>query len=104
MAKVIKNLKVSWQWEGDHYALKGFNVALTSQSDSPYNNTVVSATVGDVRTHTFHEVVLDDGVQYTAWVQALYEGGDSEWLSCGGVVVQDDGTSTIETVASAESV
>jgi hypothetical protein len=103
MAKVIKNLKVSWQWEGDHYALKGFNVALTSQSDSPYNNTVVSTTVGDVRTHTFHEVVLDDGVQYTAWVQALYEGGDSEWLSCGGIVVQDDGTSTIETVASAES-
>lgn len=94
--KVIKNLKIDWTWTGDDYAIKGFNVAVTPEGETPNTKTVVMAkTTQDAVTYTFQNITLDSGVNYIAWVQALYEGKDSDWLSTSNVSVSDDGSATI---------
>jgi hypothetical protein len=101
MAKVIKNVKVDWTWSGDNYALKGFNIAITPSTSNPNNGVIIQATSqSNVSTYTFSNVTLDDTIQYTAWVQAIYDGADSNWLSASNLTVTDDGTATIETKSS----
>lgn len=98
MSKIIKNLKVSWSWNGDFYALQGFNIAITPTSYDPTENIVcIAEAKGNVTTYTFSNVTIDSGIQYTAWVQALYPGGDSNWISTGNITVSDDGSATIAT-------
>jgi len=97
MAGVIKSLKVTWDWTGDIYALKGFNVAITPEGSNPNEVTTAISRAGkNAFEHTFKDLVLEEG-NYTAWVQAIYENIDSDWESAGGITVEDDGTATITT-------
>lgn len=96
--KVIKSIQVTWNWTGDANLIKAFNVAVTTTTENPNTELVVSTTVGkDPRSYTFKDVTLDDSVTYTAWVQAVYAGKDSDWVSAGDLVVSDDGTASITT-------
>lgn len=98
MAKVIKNITVTWNWTGDFYALKGFNVAVTPFDSNPKNGIVIQATSGnDTSSYKFNNVTLDDSITYTAWVQAIYDGADSDWLSASNITVTDDGNATLST-------
>lgn len=97
MSKVIKNIQVSWQWKGDEYAIKGFNIAITPKNSNPNEEvTAFARSGGNTRSYIFRDVILDsDFSEYTAWVQALYEGADSDWVSANSFVVPDDGLATI---------
>ena len=91
MAGFIKSLKVTWDWTGDIYALKVFNVAITPEGSNPNEVTTAISRAGkDAFEHTFKDLVLEEG-NYTAWVQAIYENIDSDWESAGGITVEDDG-------------
>lgn len=46
MSKIIKNVNISWAWEGDTYALQNFNTALTPYGGNP-NETVIYKTFVD---------------------------------------------------------
>lgn len=105
MAKVIKDITVSWSWSGDTYAIQGFNVAITPSSSNPKTNITVTAMApGNVTSYKFSGVTLDDSVTYTAWVQAIYSGADSDWVSTGNISVTDDGNATIASKASVTQV
>lgn len=96
--KVIKSIQVTWNWTGDADLITAFNVAVTPNTGDPNTELVVSTAVGkDPRSYTFKDVTLDDTVTYTAWVQAVYVGKDSDWISAGDLVVSDDGTASIAT-------
>jgi hypothetical protein len=98
MAYVIKNLKITWDWSGDIYAVLGFNVAITPVGVEPTDEIVVLAQTGKEKfEHTFRQITLKDGIEYTAWVQAIYENKDSQWISVSGFIANDDGTATITT-------
>jgi hypothetical protein len=98
MAYVIKNLKITWDWSGDIYAVKAFNVAITPAGVSPTEDIVVLAQTGKEKfEHIFRQLTLEKDSEYTAWVQALYENKDSAWKSVDGFLANDDGTSTIST-------
>jgi hypothetical protein len=98
MANVIKDITVNWSWSGDTYAIDGFNVAITPSTDNPKTSVaVMSYAAGNVTTYKFRDVTLDNTLTYTAWVQAIYDGGDSDWVSAGNLTVTDDGTATIAT-------
>lgn len=98
--KVIKSIQVTWDWSGDDDLIIGFNVALTPNTENPNTQIVTSSSVNkDTRSYKFKDVTLDDVVTYTAWVQAVYSGKDSDWISAGDLVVSDDGTATIATSA-----
>lgn len=98
MAKIIKDITVTWAWSGDTYAIDGFNVAIAPINTDPKTNSTISAmAVGNVTSYKFTGVTLDDSTQYTAWVQAVYDGGDSDWISAGNLTVSDDGNATIAT-------
>lgn len=104
MAKIIKSYKITWTWEGDSYALRFFKVALTQKGSDPNDDITALATTGkDKFEHTFRDVIVDDSTDYTAWVQAVYENKDSDWLSATDITVSDDGTATIETESSAQT-
>lgn len=105
MSKIIKNVNISWAWEGDTYALQGFNIALTPYGGNP-NETVIYKTFVDKKNltpengiyhHKIFNVVLERNQEIIAWVQTVYESNDSDWVSTAGMVVSDDGTSTIAT-------
>lgn len=98
MANVIKDITVNWSWSGDTYAIDGFNVAVTPSTDNPKTSvTVMAFAQGNVTTYKLRDITLDSTLTYTAWVQAVYDGGDSDWISAGNLAVTDDGTSTIAT-------
>ena len=97
MAQVIKSVIVNWDWDGDTDAIRGFNVALTPQGGDPRDRTIAYALTGTANySHRFDNVPLDNQVNYTGWVQALYEGDDSDWVNTNGVVYPDDGDNTIQ--------
>lgn len=113
MGKVIRNVKVDWTWSGDNYAILGFNISITPIDGNPNNSAVQVAKINDgtLQTYTFNNITLDDTINYAIWVQAIYDGGDSDWVSAttlddyGNIitkpfVVDDDGRATIETKAS----
>lgn len=113
MAKIIRNVKVDWTWSGDNYAILGFNVAITPINGNPNTGAVQVANItdGTLRTYTFNNITLDNTTTYAIWVQAIYDGGDSSWVSATTLddsgntitkpfVVSDDGTATVETQAS----
>lgn len=102
MSKVLKKIKIDWSWSGDTYSIKGFNLAITLSTANPKTNVTAFTTTGVTSlpyTYTFNDVTLDTTLQYTAWVQALYDGKDSDWVSAGNLTVSDDGTATIATTA-----
>lgn len=103
MANIIKDVKVAWEWLGDTYALKGFNVALTKVGETPNDATVAfSSTGASLYEHIFRNVSLTNQEQFEAWVQALYVGDDSDWVSTAGVIEPDDGASTLITQQDAQ--
>jgi hypothetical protein len=96
MAQVIKTIQVGWNWEGDTSSIKRFNIALTPQGSDPTLGSIISGQVdGNVFLYIFNNIILNAGVEYTAWVQAVYAGKDSDWVSSGNLTVADDGISTI---------
>jgi hypothetical protein len=112
MAQIVKNIRVDWTWAigpaplGDASSVKGFNVvlvpALIDPNTTDTSQIIASATVppaptpGDPVAHVFHNVVLNVGDDYTAWVQTLYQGKDSVWVNSGNLpTVVDDGIATI---------
>jgi len=107
MAKVIKNVSFSWEWTGDERLLQGFNIALCKSTETPLTEVTASTFVamrGTSETpvvlnpsYTFSNVTLDDGLYYVPFVQAVYPGDDSEWLGATGILIDDDGTSTVAT-------
>lgn len=98
MAFTKTNLKITWDFNGDIYAVKGFNVAITEAGKNPVDETIEIAKTGKENfEHTFRGILLEKGVEHTAWVQALYDNIDSEWESVGGLIAQDDDTATIVT-------
>lgn len=105
MAKVVKNVSFNWTWTGDERLLQGFNVALCKNGETPVT-AITASTFIAMRgtsetpvtlnpTYVFSNVLLDEGVYYVPFVQAVYPGDDSEWLASTGVLVEDDGTSTV---------
>jgi len=104
MAKVYKDLKVTWTWDGDKYDLRGFNVAIVPQGGDPKNDAVVIQRTGkDIFEHSFRNILLNDVETYIAWVQAIYPNEDSNWFSESNLTVSDDGTATIETTNGASN-
>ena len=106
MAKIIKDIYVEWDWSGDEFAVKGFNVAITPSSSDPKNEIVAITKTSADKTdilgqgsiryeHIFRELALDDTQNYSAWVQAIYEGEDGNWESQNEIQVSDDGSNTI---------
>lgn len=103
MAQIIKNVQVTWAWTGDTEALKGFNVVLTKTGETPHDDTTAFAKTGAATlSHTFSNVTLDNATTYEAWVQALYDGDDSDWVSVSSGISIDDGNATIETPTGAQ--
>ncbi|MFW6002204.1 MAG: hypothetical protein ACOCQD_02605 [archaeon] len=114
MSKIMKDIYIDWNWEGDEYALKGFNVAITPEGSTPKNEVVrleqTSKEKSDLLNsgtekyeHIFREVILNDSENYIAWVQALYPNEDSDWISTSGLIVEDDGKATIATTDADEN-
>ncbi|TDX46588.1 hypothetical protein [Orenia marismortui] len=108
MSKVMKNIEVTWEWSGtDKYALKGFNVALTPNelgNEHPNNDAVAFSKTGKEKfEHRFYNLMLDKDINYTAWVQPIFEGKDGDWLSANGWKAIDDGTNTIESISGSQA-
>ena len=102
MAKIVKTLTVSWQWSGDKYSLRGFNLAVTPAAKNPKEEVVATAFVEtkeikQTYSYKMGNVTLDKDAQYKIWVQAVYENSDSDWVATGGATVSDDGSATIIT-------
>ena len=102
MAKIVKTLTVSWQWSGDKYSLRGFNLAVTPAAKIPKEEVVATAFVEtkeikQTYSYKMGNVTLDKDAQYKIWVQAVYENSDSDWVATGGATVSDDGSATIIT-------
>ena len=102
MAKIVKTLTVSWQWSGDKYSLRGFNLAVTPAAKNPKEEVVATAFVEtkeikQTYSYKMGNVTLDKDAQYKIWVQAVYENSDSDWVATGGATVTDDGSATIIT-------
>jgi len=108
MAKVIKDIYVTWDFAGDEYALNGFNIAITPSTGDPNNEAVIIEKSGKEKTdvlnsgssqyeHIFRDVTIDDTKDYIAWVQSIYPNRDSSWVSTSNLTVSDDGTATIAT-------
>lgn len=102
MPITFKTVQVSWSWAGDTFALRGFNLMITTSDSTPTTeggvNAIARASVpAGVTSYNFLQVPLQTGVNYTTWVQAYYDGGDSDWVSNGQVSVADDGVNTIPT-------
>lgn len=108
MAKVLKDIYVSWDWSGDVFDLKGFNIAITPSNADPKIDVTIQVKTGKDKTdildkgtlqyeHILRDVTLDNTKNYTAWVQALYTNSDSDWVNTANITISDDGTSTIAT-------
>ena len=108
MAKILKDIYVSWTWEGDEMLLEGFNVAIAPQGSDPKTEAIIIQKTSSEKTdilnrgttqyeHIFRNVTLNKDTNYIAWVQSLTDGFDSEWLSATGITVSDDGKATIAT-------
>lgn len=99
MAKIIvKDALVTWTWEGDLEALRGFNVALCYADETPLTTSaaVAQVMVSSQRDYIFKNLILTTAVDYQAFVQAIYDGGDSDWISTGSpILIVDDGLNTI---------
>ena len=104
--KVLKTISVKWNWQGDMYMLKGFNIALMKNNANPVNglNDVISYNSVDSHCYnpnnkkfeyTFTNITLDSGIKCTPWIQALFNNEDSEWVSLDGAIIEDDGNATI---------
>src|SRR5437764_7075410 len=105
MASVIKDIQVTWSWSGDTYAIDGFNVAVTPSTANPKTSVVAMFYItGNVTSYTFKDVTLDTTLTYTAWVQAVYTGGDSNWVATGNISVTDDGTNTVATKSQVDAI
>lgn len=109
MAKIIKDIYVTWDWEGDEYALIGFNVAIVPAGGNPNEDIIRKEQTGKERSykggktkpslgyeHIFRNVIIEEG-GIDVYVQALYADKDSDWVKKGGGIVADDGTATIAT-------
>jgi len=104
MAEIIKDITANWNWEGDEFALQGFNIAVSEENENPKTKTVAKVfadspktTSGDYDyTYNFSNVKLDSNKNYKLWVQAVYPGFDSLWVDTAGQAAEDDGTATIE--------
>jgi hypothetical protein len=106
--KIVKTIQLGWNWDGDIYMLKGFNLVILPDGKNPnqhFNEVIASVTVspkpaitelekGKYR-HTFTNLILDEGGIYSPWIQAVYENDDSDWVNMGGATASDDGESTI---------
>jgi hypothetical protein len=84
--------KVDWTMAAtDLTSVRAFNVVLTVANGNPRNtgDVVKSRTVWDpaARTYTFAD--MQAGI-YTAWVQTVVDGADSDWVSSTDVTVTDD--------------
>ena len=108
MAKILKDIYVSWTWEGDEMLLEGFNVAIAPQGSDPNTEAIIIQKTSSEKTdilnrgttqyeHIFRNITLNKDTNYIAWVQSLTDGFDSEWLSATGINVSDDGKATIAT-------
>jgi hypothetical protein len=87
---------ITWSWEGDTFALRGFNVAITPYGGNPNSESIAKARVeASSRSYTFENITINADGEYQGWVQAIYEGGDSAWQTTGKITVPDDGTPTI---------
>lgn len=97
---LVKSVKIDWNWAGDTVFLKGFNIAVCQDADLPDVQSV-SKTFANVQgsnnaySFIFKDVILQDGGDYTAYIQAVYANKDSSWISSGGFLVEDDGLATI---------
>ena len=109
MTKIIKDIYVTWDWEGDEYALIGFNVAIVPAGGNPNEDIIRKEQTGKERSyrggktkpslgyeHIFRNVIIEEG-GIDVYVQALYADKDSDWVRKGGGIVADDGTATIAT-------
>jgi len=108
MAKVMKDIYLTWSWEGDEYLIQGFNVAITPAGSNPNQDSVIKQTTKAEKTdilnqgtdnyeHILRNVMLDESLEYISWVQALIEGDDSDWVSTNSLTISDDGKATIAT-------
>lgn len=102
MNKAIKNLKVTWDWKGDKYALKGFNIMVLPDGSTPTqenpNVVAIATTPPNIRSYIFKNVTLDTNVKYNVWIQSIYENDDSVWINNSGGLLADDGVSSIATI------
>lgn len=97
MPLIIKNIQVNWSWSGDTEALKGFNVCLCKSTDTPLTATTAFVYISDInsRSYIFRNITIDTGVTYEPYVQAVYDGKDSDWVKTSGGSIADDGINTI---------
>lgn len=103
MDKIVRNIRAKWTWQGDLFALKGFNLAICENEKLPTEESIIQVFVDKSSykdgywQHTLRNLVLNNNSQYKPWVQAVYEGKDSDWVSIGGLQIADDGIATLET-------
>ena len=113
MNKVIKNIKLDWNWFGDIYLLRGFNIAIMNENSNPSTNDLSGAlaytTIQSPKqiiekqksddqfkfTYTFYNQMFDENTTIVPWIQALHENSDSDWVSLDGAIIEDDGNATI---------
>ena len=110
MNKQIRNAKITWDWSGDEFALERFNVVLTPSGGDPRQDATVYASAGTTKNtnglyeYIFRDITVDTANTYVAWVQAVYENEDSDWLSTSTLVIEDDGTPSIASLDEVDTV
>jgi hypothetical protein len=102
MARAIKNITVSWTWDGDKDLLQGFNIALCPSGKNPKEETVAKAYApmsynasGTTYSYVLKNVVLDLSSTYAVYVQSVYPDVDSDWVSASAGTVTDNGLATL---------
>jgi hypothetical protein len=107
--KKLSKITVNWTNPAPGLEVKGFNVAVTKQGETPSNSSFCYGRAAhNVNSYVFNNVLVDVTpldevpyvpVTYVGWVQAVYTGGDSSWKSTTGVIIADDGISSLATVS-----
>ena len=103
MATAVKDIKVTWDWEGDITAIRGFRIAILKlpEGSTNYKADTEKVSVADVdsndREYIFENLLLEVGSTYSAWIQAQYLNRGSEWIkSSQDMQIEDaDGEKTI---------
>jgi hypothetical protein len=76
MAEIIKDITANWNWEGDEFALQGFNIAVSEESENPKTKTVASTFADSPKTTSG-----DYDYAYNFSVESSTDGGTT-WDLC----------------------
>ena len=91
MSFVTRAVQINWSWDGVVANLTGYEVAISLATAHPDNSTIIFGRSGRTATsHVFEAVTVEIGVQYKAWVRAVYGEKTSAWVAAGTTFTPDE--------------